>query len=361
MSTPESHEAAALKKSPIPHQPLTSKRLSGGKQILGWFIVITLIIATVVGSVAVSFQRNPVPPTANVFVSPHPDDEFQMWSLIQDRPHEYKIFVFLTRGEESRFCEPETFKKVFRGELGEIAPIPLPAGRWTEDCQEGRIDATIGYLADMSQADPTVPGDFEEPRNFEIPVEDGAPLPGGQQLCRMDGEDNQVCDASVRDVRVWLDSEDRGAVIFFNLGDGDLTVDNVELALRTLLDSREDWGLAPELEVGTLVGAFANDGSKWCFSYPHPDHLAVHEALRNIDFKVGPQMGATCFLDPNQKMSAFVNRKSTRASFNIDADGNRLGAHEQRYGWLHAETYPLSSILQNTLFQRFQSFWVRFN
>lgn len=323
------------------------------KKILGWFVILGLLAGVVVGSISVAFSRAPIPETANVFISPHPDDEFQMWSRVENRPKEYKIFVFFTRGEESGFCTTESYQRVLRTDLGEIAPTPAPEGRWSDACIQARISSTLGFISDMSKSDPTVPGDWGKPSQFELPEQ-------SEPLCRMDG-DNQVCDDSVRRVDVWLDKENRGAAVFFNLGDGDLTKDKAALALQTMLDSREEWGLAPQLEVGSLVGAFASDKPFMCFSYPHPDHLAVHEVLQLVNFHSGPQLGATCATDFRQRMSAFVSADSTKAAFNIDEDGNRLGAHERRYGWLNNDTYPVSQFRQNTLFQRFQSFWVAFN
>lgn len=108
-----------------------------------------------------------------------------------------------------------------------------------------------------------------------------------------------------------------------------------------------------------MVGAFANQGTR-CYSYPHSDHMAVAETLWNINFGVGPQLGATCYLGRQQLMTAVVSRASADAAFELGEDGTRIGAHGRHYGWLHTDAYPLS-YQQETLFHRLQSFWVRFN
>lgn len=324
------------------------------RAILGWTIILAVLAVTVWGSLTVAHARNPIHPSAPLFVSPHPDDEFQMWSLIEDRPLEYTVFVFLTRGEESRFCDPPAYSEALQENLGEVAAQPPPAGKGTQECIEGRINATLGFLSAMSQTDPSIPGDFGEPQQFFLPENTDL------EMCRVD-DGQRVCDETVRQVNIWHDVHDRGAVVFFHLGDGDLTPPTIEFALHSLLDSREQWGLAPELPVGAMVGAFANDGSHPCYAYPHPDHLAVHEVLWNVDFHEGPQLGATCFLNRYQRMSASVSSVAVETAFSVAEDGTRYGAHERYYGWLHSQTYPLAHVRQSALFHRIQTFWVRFN
>lgn len=342
--------------TPSPQASSEPAKRTLGATITAWLIALALVVAAAVTGLHVANARsNPAATkSAVVFVSPHPDDEFQMWSLVEDRANEYKIFVNLTLGEQTGFCEPEKFQTAFQPELGEAPPNPLPAGKSTKACTEARIGSLLAYLSGMSQTDSTVPGDFSEP------VAHG-PYPAPEtEICAAVG-DQQICDDSVRQVRVWKDTQDRGAVVFFNLGDGDLTSAETAWAVQTLIQHRADWGLAPDLDIRAVVGAFANDGSSPCFAYPHPDHLAVHDALWNVDFGVGPQLGATCYLDPRQKMSAIVSKESSDASFALGSNGERLGAHGIYYGWLHGDAYPLSRYSQSTLFHRLQSFWVRFN
>lgn len=321
--------------------------------IVRWLIGLVVIALATTGMLVAAQARQIPERTATVFVSPHPDDEFQMWSLVENRPEVYKIFVSMTRGEQSGFCEPDKYHEVLHQDLGELPASPEPEGRWTRACEEARITSLLEFLGQMSQADPTVPGDFGDRQTFMLPSDPNV------NVCRYDQDDLEDCGDKPREVLVWTDNKDRGAVVVFNVGDGDVEVAEVELALRTLLDNRESWGLEPQVPVASMVGAFANAGTR-CYSYPHPDHLAVEAALWNTNFGQGPQLGATCYVGRRQDMSAMVSQAAADAAFAVDEDRHRLGAHGRHYGWLHGDMYPLS-ITQSTLFHRMQSFWVRFN
>ena len=323
------------------------------RRILSWAILVAIVAGGTTALLAVSIARTPVERTVQLIVVPHPDDEFQTWSLIENRPDQYKVFVSLTRGDETGFCEPDIRARSVQTDLGELPPTPAPPGRWTPECAEARQASLLSYLGRMSESDPTIPGDFGPMTEFPALPADGV------EVCRDDDGDIR-CDDTVRTARVWLDAADRGAVVFFDLGDGDLTEGEAAWALRALIANRAPWGLDDVNRIGALIGAFANDSAP-CYVYPHPDHLAVHQVLWDVDFGVGPQVGATCFLDPRQRMSALASREAADASFARDADGTRRGAHGVEYGWLHASTYPLAGVRQNDLFMRFQSFWVRFN
>lgn len=322
------------------------------KKVAQWVLMLAVILGVTVSAPYVAQARAPHQQSVTVFVSPHPDDEFQMWSLVEQRPLEYKIFVTLTFGEESGFCDPDTAGEALQEDLGEVSPQPFPEGKWTRSCEEARAEALLGFLEQMSKADPTIPGSFGAPETFEMTVPDGV------SICRTD-DGVEICGADQRRVTIWHDSEDRGAVVFFNLGDGDVTVEETQAAISATLQSREEWRLAPELPVGALVGAFANAGTR-CYSYPHPDHLVVETTLWNVDFASGPQLGATCFVGRRQDMSAFVSAENSQAGFELGDDRTRIGAHARHYGWLHHDVYPLATSQAN-LFHRMQSFWVRFN
>ena len=316
-----------------------------------WVLMIAIIGAVVFGASAFAQRRAPHPDVATVFVSPHPDDEFQMWSLVEGRPNEYKIFATMTMGEGTGYCEPETYEDALQEELGELPANPTPEGKRSEACEKARVASLLGFFTQMAEVDPAVPGDFGEARTFL--------LPAAEDVECAEGQDATECGIRSRRVQVWEDQRARGAVVVFDLGDGGLTVDTVEHALEALLTSREEWGLAPELPVGAMVAAFANQGTR-CYSYPHPDHVAVAETLWSVDFGVGPQLGATCYVGRQQMMTAVVSQASADAAFELAEDRTRIGAHGRHYGWLHSDVYPLS-YAQTTLFHRMQSFWVRFN
>ncbi len=320
---------------------------------LKWVALLIVTALATVTTIWVAQKRTPAPTGATIYVMPHPDDEFQFWSILERHPDDYTILVSLTRGEETRYCEPENLHEALQEDLGEVPPIPTPTGKWTAECEKARINSLLGFLESMGNVDSGVPSTFDAPKTV-VP----APEPADETICRVD-DDMTECTQAQREAKIWLDTEGRGAVVFFNLGDGDLEVHEVAWALNSLLKNQETWFDATR-PVRSIVGSFASTPEAPCYSYPHPDHLAIHEALWNIDFGAGPQLAATCFLDPRQTLTARVSPSSANAAFSLGASGERLGAHEIYYGWLHTDTYPLAHVRQSSLFHRVQSFWVRF-
>ena len=74
------------------------------RRVVAWSVLVALLavpsLAVVVYDARAQGTREAV-----IAVFPHPDDEFQAWSLLEDRPDQYKVFVFGTRGESSGYCE----------------------------------------------------------------------------------------------------------------------------------------------------------------------------------------------------------------------------------------------------------------
>lgn len=318
-----------------------------------WAAVLLTMVVMVLGLSVAAPARSDELKAASIYLIPHADDEFQLWSMFEESATDFKILVVLTRGEQTQYCEPDAWRAALQEERGELAPVPAPDGRWTTQCESARTNSLLGFLTQMGQSDPGIPGDFAAAKTF-------GPLEGdAKEFCRVDaGEPN--CSAGNREVTVWLDAQDRGAVVQFNLGDGDLTAQRVTWAMHALLANRAEWDLAPEIPVRSIVGAFANDGTQPCYPYPHADHVAVHEALWNVDFGVGPQLAATCLRDSRQSITRVVRQAASEAAFGEGPDGERLGAHGRNYGWLHSDVYQLA-FWDEDLFHRVQSFWVRFN
>jgi LmbE family N-acetylglucosaminyl deacetylase len=57
-------------------------------------------------------------------VVPHPDDEFEAWALLEDRPHDYPVFVLCTHGERTGMAGGAGHQPA----LGEWTPPPQPWG-----------------------------------------------------------------------------------------------------------------------------------------------------------------------------------------------------------------------------------------
>lgn len=287
---------------------------------------------------------------ASIVTVAHPGDEFQAWSLIDGSSANYKIFVVATRGEQSNACTPEKFAALQQTNLGEVAPSPTPTGKWTTSCADARMNSMLGYLSAMSEHDPTVPGSWSAPRDI-------GPFPAvGVSLCRDDGG-AQVCGNAQRSARVWLDEEGRGAVVSWDLGDGDLTEAEVQWALRTTLAERSALGL-PHQRVHNVLGGYANNFFD-CYVHPHADTRAVNQTLLRQYFGAAYNTAATCAGDPNADRAATVSTGSLNASFSVAANGQRLGAHSRHYGWLYSSYAAWDAVGQEELFHSHQSFWTR--
>jgi hypothetical protein len=311
-------------------------------------LVAAAVLWPFLGKVARNSAVEPAPTSIDYIVVPHPDDEFQAWSLIGHDDSTYKIFILATRGEETGFCEPGGYRKGLQSGL-EPAPEPVPRGKWTRSCEAARLSSWVGYFEQMAGHDPTLPQDLRRrPTAGPFPVDAGP-------MCRYDGSDECISDTTAE---VWVDEAGRGALVAFNLGDGDLTRREVSWAVRMVRANREALGLE-KLPNGDVIGASFANRSYDCFSYPHPDHRAVHEALHDVDFGMGDQIAPTCGDDPEASRSAVVSDTSAEAAFEIGPDGERLGAHTKHYGWLANPYYRLDRQAQRQLFHTHQHFWVR--
>ena len=313
-------------------------------------LVLGAVAWALIGDAARHTAVVPDPTQIDYVVVPHPDDEFQAWSLLERDDSTYKVFILLTRGEQTAFCEPGAYAAGWQRDL-EPPAEPRPRGRWTPSCERARLTSWVSFFAEQAKSDKTLPGDLRP-----TGTSDALPAPRGL-VCRQDQDDTCVVDTTAE---VWLDAAGRGALVALNLGDGDLTPREVAWAVRTVRKHRHGLGIDVRLSKGGLIGASFANSTYDCFEYPHPDHLAVHEALYEIDFNMAYQAGATCADDPDVAWSRIVSPRSAAAAFSVDQDGTRTGAHTASYGWLAKPYYKLDRQAQRRLFHTKQEFWVRF-
>ena len=79
-------------------------------------------------------------------VLPHPDDEFEAWSMVAGDTTHYIVFILLTRGEYSRYCDGSGISEL-QANRAERFPEPQPfTGQGTPDCAQQRIDAWSSFL-----------------------------------------------------------------------------------------------------------------------------------------------------------------------------------------------------------------------
>src|SRR5436305_2917999 len=75
-------------------------------------------------------------------VSPHPDDVFEAWSLIQDSSANYPVFITLTKGESTGHC---TGTRTIDGITYDLTQ--------QSQCKAARMASLNGWLDDQSDTD----------------------------------------------------------------------------------------------------------------------------------------------------------------------------------------------------------------
>lgn len=291
--------------------------------------------------------------TSIVYVlSPHPEDEVDVWSLIQRRAHQYTVFVTLTKGEQTTSCmtaeeasqpglpEPAgPFKyqgpgsPVSQPDLGERHPFGNPwQGRGTQACKDARVASWHWFLDDMGRLDPSLP--VEPPRI------------------------GRFCTGTAGCAEVWASG--LGARVAFDLGDGNLTSPEVVAAVGALRANRAAWEIPVLPEAGVLTGYYNETPySDWeelnrpsggvaafatvnCSVYEHPDQKAISDVVQTHDFGAGPQLGSTAACDDEVELVASVDPLSLAGAYLIDVhkyvltlgdDERRYGAYVVNYGW----------------------------
>ena len=148
-----------------------------------------------------------------------------------------------------------------------------------------------------------------------------------------------------------MDREGRGALVNFDLGDGDLSAQKVQWAIQTVLTNRAALGLNTTLPNYGIVSAYSNLSTQGCYIYTHPDHAAVVAAVRDSDFGLRVQAAATCAEDPTASMTLTVPQNVVDAAYPSNGDP---GIFADNYGWL--ETPVISRTDQSSLFMAVQSF-----
>lgn len=299
------------------------------------------------------------PSALSLVVMPHPDDEMEAWSQIENSPTNYKVFVYLTRGNGTSYCRNAAGLLGLNANLGEVDPrgttkfsYPLSDAA----CAQLRMRSTVGFLNAMSTKDRSLPTNLRWVKSVKLPV--------AKAIVPSDGDNS---------VEVY-DGGTYGRVLFFNVHDGRVSKANTDWVIRSVLANKATLGVPASLPVRTIVGPFANRSYGQCSTYPHPDHVAVHQSVYGTDFKVtGYQSAATCASDPEAVTHRNVTAASWANAFAINpVTQQRLGAFERHYGWLNgyrvggwvdipdADTQLLHGVDTKAPFMRSQSFWRRF-
>jgi len=256
----------------------------------------------------------PAPPSRLRYVLvPHPDDEFDAWSLLADETDHYKVLILLTRGEHSGFADGHAIKTGHRM----IVPDPRPSPGCTPSVKKAaRLGAWHGFLDDMGLIDWTL---GTCPRSLQIPD----PVSGGPYTF---------------DLRIGP----RSARAAFDLGDGTLSPARVIGALRAVRAVRSEF--PTQVEDDVVGAAYNNVAFPDAVLYHHSDHVAVQDALRSSKGGLtGPAYVRTVPSDPAVALTETMPERIYQAAMAMSAipadpllnpDADAYGAFQRHYGWL---------------------------
>lgn len=293
----------------------------------------------------------------SLVVVAHPDDEMQAWSMIENSTDNYKVFVYMTNGEETSSCVPSGYDNSLRTDLGEVPAYQAPQGKFSDECRKSRMVSTLRFINTMGSDDSSIP------KGFRITPDKTVNLPDPNNI--NPGPKDGSLSYTDRYVKVHHSNNGMGSVLFFNLGDGDTSVQEVEWAVKSVIANRATLGL-PNLPFHNAIGNYRNvqDG---CYKYDHHDHRTVHQALWSHDFGLtGYQAAATCATDPDADQTKLVSTSTWNDAMGIDSSNNyqRTGHFQRQYGWLDASqkgwSHDASGHSQNAIWSRKQVFWYRF-
>ena len=327
-------------------------------------------------------------------VAAHPDDEPNIWSLINSLdPSTYVVFIDLTRGEGTVSClrredakdEPHATEKVVAGEVeleltfvegfeatgsqpatgpykyqgpnspvdeddkGEKHPYGSPwTGQGSEECKRARIASWHWFMDAMHHLDGSGTS-FEIGDDPWLDDDYRLECPPGVQG---NGHGRPV-EKEIGCADVWAD--ENGARISFDLGntnaipqaDGSwgfgeplFGTEEVIAAIETVRDSREDWGIPnlPERGIATASGHYDGDDCGPATD-KNPDHRLVQDVFLNHDFGAGPQyIGMVC---PHDRLGehptvAHVLPPDQLVQMQIvdPVTEDRIGPFNKYYGWL---------------------------
>lgn len=261
---------------------------------------------------------------------PHPDDEFAAWALVQYREPIYPVFVLLTHGEGTSFCDGRGLQT----DLGERVPRPQPfTGPRTRNCRRQRLDSWHAFLDGMAAVDPS--------------------LDAPERVGDVDG-----CEVFVGE---------RSARVVFDGGDGRLRPDFVTAALAHTRRLRHRH-FPVQAEHRVVGAAYRNAGTAGSVVYDHPDHRAVHLALWHTDHGLpGSQWARTARGDedavPPGGRTESVEPELYDWATLVEPDGRRTGLLQVVYGWLAFDAdgkWDAGETDETTIFSRSQTFWRRF-
>jgi hypothetical protein len=309
-----------------------------------------------VGTLSSCAGRQAAPPGCppseiSLVVLPHPDDEISAWSMIENTPSDYKVFVDLTQGESIGACDPRIGPSIYErtpNVAGQMPGSDPPGGQYmpgvdpwvgtiqeqlasgqalpSPGCRQARFGSQASFLTKESAFDPSVPSfsSSEPPTEWCFASE-----PNGKDPCLevLANQTGAIVSFDLGDMD-WCESEidcagDSGAVsgeaeTAASLGSHPYALQESDVAWAVQNLARYASTLLPvSLPIGKVIaGGFLNldgrFGTRWdptntpapapappeagtCGAYGQPQHWATDTAIRNWTLVPGvPQYGRTC-------------------------------------------------------------------
>lgn len=395
------HQAQESRGSDVDSPPASGRpvlRAPGGGRmpvaVAGLVLVLTAMALQLIPA-----EAGAAPPSTNktvlqYIVSPHPDDVFMGWSLVQDSAANYPVFITFTQGESTSKCVGPAPYNITIGLWGTF-DRSTPAG-----CKGARMASLNDWLDDQSAADPYLddvarPGASTMTTTTELAPAGGtdptgAPLPATMTACRpVFGSGG--CSGTNPNVGTPIpDNLNPGggttaartvtwrvggtsARVEFDLGDGNLTNAEIVWAMA-YVRSRRAALLPLTAEYGVVGAAYSNLNQRYkaCTDYSHHDHRAVHEALHHNDLIPDPgnhpQWAATCgnqaggSVDPEAlPVNGGRQNQITAAHYSENMAGTGPRYFQVRFDWLNGPVWPSGNEPTNgVIFAGWNYFWRRF-
>jgi hypothetical protein len=302
----------------------------------------------------------PVSPDLEIryIVTPHPDDEFEAWSMVAGDTTHYIVFILLTRGEYSQYCDGSGISELQRMRA-ERPPEPQPfTGQGTEGCSQQRLDAWREFLDTRGGVEAAIgrPGFLGQ---FDLDLPAGAALPS-----RVDATGERVASTQYL---LWVG--DKSARFAFDFGDRDLSINEVLLGIEAVRALRSRV-LPISTEDDLVAAAYFNDEFDPSIRYEHPDHKVVRDVIRGLDFGMpGPQWGRTVPEDPEVAETLEVSPSLYCSVMCVEPEpidplanpfAFRTGTLQETYGWLAPSYWVGAELPSGSIFSRVQPFWSRY-
>lgn len=331
-------------------------------------------------------------------ISPHPDDVFEGWSLVQDSTANYPVFITLTKGESTGYCTSTALTLAYWGTYNATTQ---------SGCMNARTGSLNNWLDDQSVHDPDLAGDVVLGEGAGDTMTKyvttaplggidttGAPTVAGMGACMPawtsgctgtnPNKNKQIPDnlniagqRGVTDAQtvVWYVGKN-SARVQFNLGDGNLTDAEVIWAFNYVHDNRATY-LPLTNQYGVVAAAYSNLAHQYsaCTDDSHHDHRAVQEAVYHTklinDPGRHPQWGNTCGSQTTtigidgDSLTANGGRQNEITTTHYNQNMSQNGNFQVRFRWLHgggtnvwpSGPEPTGSII----FAQWNYFWTRFD